>query len=102
MVPGPGPGTADGIGLLELSVRGTPTGIPDGGANPLEPSFRLRAAVLTDKGIKPPGPVTFFTVVREADAHATSVFADFHFSPTPQAPHHRLHPIIHSTPQTTV
>src|SRR3546814_8034345 len=100
MFPGTGPGTADGCGRFELAVRGTPTGIPDGGANPLEPSFRLRAEVLTDKGIEPPGPVTFFPVVREAVAQVNSVFADFDFSPNDAAPARRVDAMIHLNGET--
>src|SRR3546814_18188593 len=65
-----------------------------------EPSFRLRAEVLTDKGIEPPGPVTFFPVVREAVAQVNSVFADFDFSPNDAAPARRVDAMIHLNGET--
>lgn len=102
MVPGGGPGTGDGIGLLEASVRGTPTGTTGSGTNPLEPSFRLRAEILKDKGIEPPGAVTFFPAISETDVKVNSVFADFNFSPNDAVPARRVEAVIHLNGETKV
>lgn len=99
MVSANGPSTLGpgGIGVIDLAVRNTAYGIENGGdpANPLYPSFRLRAEVVSDKGIEPPsgwGEIG----LESKNVRINSVFADLDFGPNGAASAaRRLDAVVH-------